>query len=97
LCTIAADEEAHRDQVLVELQNSAANQGTLFQRKSNIGLNRSANKSAAWFARSINATRPDLSSSALEWEQALVTGHPSHPVSFRLYSTVKGVELKLRT
>jgi hypothetical protein len=97
LCTIAADEEAHRDQVLVELQNSAANQGTFFLRKPNIGLDRSANKSAAWFARSINATRPDLSSSALEWEQALVTGHPSHPVSFRLYSTVKGVELKLRT
>jgi hypothetical protein len=97
LCTAAADEKAYWGEVLVELQNSAANQGTLFLYKPNIGLDRSANKSAAWFAQSIDVTRPNLSSSALQWEQALVTGHPSHPVSFGLYSAVEGVELKLTT
>jgi hypothetical protein len=97
LCTAAAGEKAHWGQVLVELQNSAANQGTLFLHTPNIGPDRSANKSAAWFAQSINVARPNISSSALQWEQALVTGHPSHPVSFGSHRAVEVVELKLRT
>jgi hypothetical protein len=85
---LCGGDKAHWGQVLLELQNSAANQGTLFLSKKH--ASEANNKSAAWFAQSITVPRPDLSSSALQWEQALVTGHPSHPVSLRSHSTVDG-------
>jgi hypothetical protein len=81
----ADDREANWGQVLAELQNSAANQGTrttCIQTELLVWASSLASKSAAWFSQSVNQRRPDLSSSALQWEQALVTGHPSHPVSF---------------
>lgn len=82
LCTASADDKAQWANVLIELQNSAANQG-IFSYGSQQRRYEYTNKSVAWFAQAIDIGRPNLSSSAIQWEQALVTGHPSHPVSTR--------------
>ncbi|KXT04176.1 hypothetical protein AC578_55 [Pseudocercospora eumusae] len=34
----------------------------------------------AWFHWAMKQPRPQITSSALDWEQALVTGHPAHPM-----------------
>ncbi|KXT17062.1 hypothetical protein AC579_4327 [Pseudocercospora musae] len=34
----------------------------------------------AWFRCAMKQPRPQITSSALDWEQALVTGHPAHPM-----------------
>ncbi|EME83988.1 uncharacterized protein MYCFIDRAFT_162844 [Pseudocercospora fijiensis CIRAD86] len=39
-----------------------------------------AQNQVAWFRWAMKQPRPQITSSALDWEQALVTGHPAHPM-----------------
>ncbi|KAF7194679.1 NRPS-independent siderophore synthetase rfs [Pseudocercospora fuligena] len=40
----------------------------------------SSQNQLAWFRWAMKQPRPQITSSALDWEQALVTGHPAHPM-----------------
>jgi hypothetical protein len=77
-----------RDQIIEELEDSAANQG-LFTTQHFIRLYMHIlTKSVSterWFEAAQKTPPPELHSPSIKWEIAMIRGHPTHPVSSKNY------------
>ena len=70
-----------KSQIKQELTNSAENQGLYVTLNRNKIPTEAHCDLEAWFRLLANYV-PELTSSLIDWERAIVTGHPIHPVCF---------------
>ncbi len=80
---LGGNEDARR-QIVQELMSSAGNQGELRPALIVRGRICTDRVIAEWFQIAAHTTPPELGSPLIDWERAIIRGHPTHPVRFSL-------------